>query len=158
MRHRDKYRDLRRWLSELRETQAGPELIQALEQRIEEERDEELRHILLRVLVAEHENQGNAAAAKKVRRGDPLYRIEHWCMLLQRRRRRTDVVRAIEQRLLKETEPRVRYELKQCLAKEHELRGNYASAEALFLQLFDENPDQPFPLSYLASQKFHLEN
>jgi tetratricopeptide (TPR) repeat protein len=150
------YNAIHRWHGELRRSLSGPEIIQALERRLEQEQDPETSEIVRSALAREHIAQGNKAAAKALFEDDPVSRIHRWELLL--RRRRSDLVRAVERRIGKETGAKELQALRMILAEEHCMRRNYASAEALYLQVFDEDQDTPWPLLHLASLKAHLEN
>jgi hypothetical protein len=64
---------------------------------------------------------------------------------------------ALEERIRRETDPLQLRHLKRLLAMDHASAGNYASAEAIRRQLFEEDPDDPMPLISLAEQKLYYE-
>jgi hypothetical protein len=64
---------------------------------------------------------------------------------------------ALEERIRRETDPLQVRHLKTLLAMDHASAGNYASAEAIRCQLFEEDPDDPMPLITLAEQKLYYD-
>jgi hypothetical protein len=68
-----------------------------------------------------------------------------------------DTIGALKERIDSEAVPIKRRELKFILAQEHREEENYAAAEAIYLHLFEDEPDDPTSLIKLAEQKLYFE-
>src|SRR6266545_3624984 len=136
-----------RWHNELRRSLAAKEIIRAIEQRIESETDPKKLWVLKFALAKEHEAQGNVAAAERIRREDPATQADEWVDELRRTHPVIDVIPAIEKEIEVETDPAKLRVFRFALASEHKEVGNYAAAEAIYLQIAAEDPDEPMPLT-----------
>ncbi len=148
--------EISRWHQELRRTHSPAEVVSALVKRLHGENDPDTRRSLKLALAREHRLQGNASQLKLLFAKDRVSAVYFWYAAL--RRRGGDIVGAVEKRIGKETDPDVLKHLRKVLADEHTLRGYYASAEALLLQLHAGNDNEVFPLITLAHQKLYWEN
>jgi tetratricopeptide (TPR) repeat protein len=145
------------WHEGLRRTLSGHRIVRAIEERIEHETDPVKLSYLTDVLGEEHEAQGNHAEAQNIRRQSPYHEIDRWHHQLVSSNRGRKITPIIEKRLEKESN-RFRIErLRWMLALEHQREGNYAAAEAIYLQEFEEDRDDPMPLISLAGQKLYSE-
>ena len=140
------------WQDELRRTLSGVDIIRAIEERMEKETDPIKFWHLNGVLGEEHEAQGNHAAAREIWRRDPRYDIGNWHLELVKANRRRKITPVIEQRMEQESDRLRLEELRSLLAMEHQREGNYAAAEAIHLQEFEEDQDDPMPLISLAGK------
>lgn len=68
------------------------------------------------------------------------------------------LIAALEARVRDETHPSKIQTLRHLLASEYGANRNYASAEALYREEFNADPDRPMPLISLAYQKLSGEN
>jgi hypothetical protein len=102
--------------------------------------------------------QGNQAKAQEIYRRDPHYQIDHWHHDLVLANRGRKITPMIEKRMEEESEFWRLKHLRQLLAMEHTSEGNFAAAEAIRRQEFDEDPDDPTPLIHLAEQKLYYED
>ena len=146
------------WHDGMRGTLSGTAMIRAIEEKRDNEPDE-IKHWYLNYLLAEeHEAQGNHAKAEEIYQRDPHYQIDHWhheLVLINRGRKITPM---IEKRMEEESEFwRLRH-LRQLLAMGYTSEGNFAAAEALRRQAFDEDTDDPSALIHLAEQKLYYED
>ena len=146
-----------RWHNELLRTLSGVEVIHAIEERIATESDPKKLWILKFALAKEHEAQGNQIAANAIYNNDPGQQAHDWLRELRRTHVDIDIIPAIEQRIKNESDAAKLRILNFALASEHKAVGNYAAAEAIYLALFDEDQDEPMPLTLLAEQKLYRE-
>jgi tetratricopeptide (TPR) repeat protein len=146
------------WHDGVRGTLSGTAMIQAIEEKRDNEPDE-IKHWCLNSLLAEeHEAQGNHAKAQEIYRRDPHYQIDHWHHELVLANRGRKITPMIQKRMEEKSEFwRLRH-LRKLLAMEHTSEGNFAAAEAIRRQEFDEDPDDPTPLIHLAEQKLYYED
>jgi|SRR5215470_7798311 len=158
MGQQDRINEITDWHDELRRTRSGIEIIRAIEERIEKETDPVMRWHLNGVLGEEHAAQGDHAAAQEIRQQDPRHEIGQWYRELVMGNRRRKIAPIIEKRMEGESDWLVLSELRSLLAMEHSREGNYAAAEAIHLQEFEEDPDDPMPLISLAGQKLYYED
>ena len=145
------------WHDELRRARCGVEIIRAIEERMKQEIDPATFWCLNDVLSEEHGTQGNDAAAQEVRQRDPRYEIGHWHRELVMANRDGKITPMIEKRMEEEADPLLVEELRSLLAMAYKSEGNYAASEAIYLQEFEEEPDDPMPLISLAGQKLYYE-
>src|SRR5262245_6733335 len=145
------------WHEELRRTRSGGEIIQAIEERMETETDPATFWCLNGLLGEEHKTQGNDITAQEIWQRDPRYAIGQWHIDLVRANRDCKITPMIEKRMEEESDPLLIEELRSLLAIEHQREGNYAAAEAIYLQEFEEDRDDPMPLISLAGQKLYAE-
>src|SRR5262249_2260393 len=104
------------------------------------------------------EAQGNKAAADALRREDPRNEVYYWYEDLQQSREHIEIVDAIEGRIRNKPDaPEVR-ELYRILAWHHKGVEDYARSEATWLRMFDQDPDDAWPLISLAEQKLYCED
>jgi len=153
MNFQQSFDEIDEWQHELRRTHAGSAIIRAIENRIEHESDPVRLRILNFLLADEHIAQGNEAAAEAIRRQDPCWEIDSWYDAWPQSNPESDIVPVIEERIRRETHPMKLSTLRFCLAQEHRLRGNYELSEAVYLKMFEEDPDDPMPLIILAEHK-----
>jgi hypothetical protein len=146
------------WYHELRHKRSGTEIIRAIEERMENEADPVKFWHLNGVLGEEHEAQGNRAQAQEIWRRDPGYEIGCWHRDLVMSNRGRPITPMIEKRMKEETDTFRLRELRSLLASEYAAEGNYTTAEAIRLQEFQEDPDDPMPLISLAGQKLYHED
>lgn len=145
------------WHEQLRRTVSGAEIIRAIEDRIDRETDPVKRWYTGVLLAQQHAAHGNHALACELRQQDPHHQIDRWHHELSLRRDLVANIGAIEERIRRETDPLQLRHLKKLLAMDHTSAGNYASAEAIRRQLFEEDQDDPMPLISLAEQKLYYE-
>jgi tetratricopeptide (TPR) repeat protein len=158
MGRQDLINDIIAWHNELRLTHSGAATKHAIERRIETEPDAVKRSYLHIVLAEEYDAQGNSAKAREIRQQDPHYEISHWHHELVLDNRGRKIAEMIANRIEQESDPlRIRH-LRSLLALEHANEGDYAAAEAIRLQAFEQDPDDPMPLISLAGQKLHYED
>ena len=158
MGQQDRINEIMDWHDELRRTRSGIDIIRAIEEKINKEADSVTRWHLNDVLAEEHAAQGNHAAAREIRQRDPRYEIGQWYRELVMSNRGRKITPMIEKRMEGESNRMVFEELRSLLAMEHSREGNYAAAEAIHLQEFEEDPDDPMPLISLAGQKLYYED
>jgi tetratricopeptide (TPR) repeat protein len=157
MRRQDLINDVIAWHNELRLTHSGVATTHAIERRIEKEPDAVKRSYLHIVLAEEYEAQGDSAKAREIRQQDPHYEIGHWHHELVLDNRGRKITGMIADRIERESDPlRIRH-LRSLLALENANEGDYAAAEAIRLQEFEDDPDDPMPLISLAGQKLYCE-
>jgi hypothetical protein len=130
----------------------------AIETRIQQELDTTRLRILNFFLADEHAAQGHYAAAEAIRDKDPVREIHRWCDELRQEHGEADVIPFLEQRIRRESHPMKLRALRSFLADEYSDRGDYASATAVRLDAFNDDPSEPMPLISLAGQKFYEEN
>ena len=153
----DSFNELARWFDTVRITSDGDAVIRALEDRIGQEADPERRNILHRFLHQEYVAQGRQEAADAIRGLDPIEPLIRWYKELCREARDVDIIPALEERIRRETDAARLHHLRFQLASEHQVRGDYAAADAVHLADIDANPDEPMPLISLAGQKLYQE-
>jgi tetratricopeptide (TPR) repeat protein len=145
------------WHNELRRTRSGAEIIHAIEEKIERESDAvKVGHLNI-LLAQQHEALGNHAEAQEIWRRDPHYEIDRWHHDLVWNNKGRKITGMIEKRIEEESDPLLLRHLRLLLAMEHTSEGNYAAAEAIRLQEFEQDPDDPMPLISLAEQKLYYE-
>src|SRR5262245_48996181 len=157
MGHHDLVDEIMYWHDELRRTRSGIDIICAIEEKIDKEADSVTRWHLNDVLAEEHAATGNHAAAREIRKRAPRYKIGQWYRELVMSNRGSKITPMIEKRMEGESNRMVFEELRSLLAMEHSREGNYAAAESIRLQEFEEDPDDPMPLISLAGQKLYGE-
>ena len=145
------------WHDELRRTRSGAEIIHAIEEKIARESDAVNLRYLNILLAQQHEAQGNHAEAEEIYRRDPHYEIDRWHHELVWRNKGRKITGMIEKRIEEESDPLLLRHLRLLLAMEHTSEGDYAAAEAIRLQEFEQDPDDPMPLISLAEQKLYDE-
>jgi hypothetical protein len=155
--HEKALKEIYRWRDDLHRTRSGADVIRAMEQRIQGETDERKLKPLYFMLAQEHEAQGNYAAAEAIYRQDPLDEVYRWYEQVERVGAGMDTIGALKERIDSEAVPIKRRELKFILAQEHREEENYAAAEAIYLHLFEDEPDDPTSLIKLAEQKLYFE-
>jgi hypothetical protein len=153
----ESFNEIDQWCQAMRQTHADTDMVHALEERIESERDDRRLQILNWFLANEHEAQGNEAAARAVRRRDPTMEIHDWHYEWMKNPPEMDIIPVLEDRIRGETHPLRMHALRFHLASAHGARGNHAAAEAVYLADFEADPDSPQPLIFLASQKLYNE-
>src|ERR1700736_4454099 len=67
------------------------------------------------------------------------------------------LLEAIRERIRSETNEENRRSLNFMLSSEYEFQERYSEAEAVLLKIYDEDPNEPFPLISLAGQKLYAE-
>jgi tetratricopeptide (TPR) repeat protein len=149
--------EIARWHEELRRTHSGVDVIHAIEQRIQGEPDPKKLWVLKFALAKEHEAQGNQGAADAIYNNDPATQAHNWIRDLREIHADMDIIPAIEQRIQSETDAQKLRALSFELASSHKMVGNYAAAEAIYRRIFDDDPDEPMPLTILAEQKLYRE-
>jgi hypothetical protein len=150
--------EMARWHLELTQTCGGVDIIHAFEDRIKRESDPEKLRALKFELAREYEAQGNQAAADVLYLQDPADQADRWVHQLCRDHTKIDIIPTLERALEAETNPYRQRSLKFALAFEHQRVGNHMDAEVIYLRLFDEDPDEAAPLTFLANQKLYYEN
>src|SRR5215813_928413 len=153
----ESFAELETWYDDLRRKHSGPNLIRALESRIEHESDEDRLRILNIFLAREHIAQGNQAAADSIRRSDPLTQVYHWHEEWREANPESDIIPILKSRLRHESHPTKRLALHDLLADAYRDKGDFASATAVCLDHHSERPTAPMPLISLAQQKFFEE-
>jgi hypothetical protein len=146
-----------KWRDELYQTRHGIDVIRAIQERIAKEADQEHLKQLNFMLAEECERQGFREAARAARRRNVSAELGHWYDELKRTSQGAEIVTAIEERIKSETDATKRQELGFTLAYEYNEREDYGASEALYLRLFEAEPDDPFPLIQLAEQKLYRE-
>jgi hypothetical protein len=124
---------LEQWRDDLRKPLSGTEIITAIEEWRAQETDLDRVFILDHFLAQEHTALGNRAAAEAIRARSPDLEIHRWHDEWRDRNPEADVVLALEERIRGETHPRRLHTARWLLAEEHQLRGNYLAAEAVYL-------------------------
>jgi hypothetical protein len=150
------FNELEQWRDEVRGSLSGDAIIIAIKERIAQETDQDRLDILDQFLAEEHKTLGHHAAAKAIVARRPDQQVLRWHDDWRDRNRGGDIVLALEERMRSETHPLRVQTLRWLLAQEHQARGNYLAAQALYLAEVDSRPDSPRPLISLAMQKlFH---
>src|SRR5262245_44279239 len=158
MNFQQSFDEIDEWQHELRRTHAGAAIIRAIEDRIEHESDPVRLRIFNFLLADEYIAQGNQAAADAIRHKDPCWEIDSWYDAWPQSNPGGDIIPAIEDKIRRETHLMKLSTLRFCLAHEHWLRGNYELSEAVYLKMFEEDPDDPMPLIILAEHKLFGED
>jgi hypothetical protein len=155
--------EIYRWRDSLLKRVGGIGLVGAIKERIRSETDGAKVKPLYLMLAEEHDAQGNHAAAEAIHRAiyhpddDPIAEVYRWYEELERTSVGTDVIHAFEERIDGEPDAAKRRELKLILAQECRQEQDYSASEAMYLELFDAEPEDPTPLIKLAEQKFYFE-
>lgn len=145
------------WRSELYRKHRGIDVIRAMKERIKNEPDEIKLKPLNFLLAEEYEAQGDHAAAQAIRRQDPLDEVYLWLEERAQAIDGTELTGVIEERIRYEPDPVKRRELNLMLAKQFKDAKDCAAAEAVYVGLFEAEPDDPTPLIKLAEQKLYDE-
>jgi len=145
--------ELRDWCDDMRRTATPAALIRAIEDRMEHETDPERLDVLNMLVAREHRKQGNEAEADAISARDPVRQVHDWYSAWTRKHRDVGLIAALEARVRDETHPAKLQTLRRLLASEYEANRNYTSAEALYREEFNADPDRPMPLISLAYQK-----
>jgi hypothetical protein len=151
------YNELEKWRDDMCRAKSGPDLIHALQSRIERESDPDRLRILNIFLAREHIAQGNQAAADAIHDNDPLAQILRWHDEWQDANPDADILPLLESRIRSESHPAKLRALRHIIAEEFRDRGDYPSATAAYLAAFNDEPGEPMPLIILAEQKFNEE-
>src|SRR5258706_12638211 len=101
----ESFNEIDGWCQELRRTHVGEDMVHALEKRIEAERDDQRWQILNWFLASEHEAQGNEAASRAVRSGDPAMEIHDWHDEWMKKPPNIDIIPVLEDRIRGERHP-----------------------------------------------------
>lgn len=146
------------WRDKLRRSAMGDEVIRAIEARLQTESDPTKLRLLKFALAQEHDAQGNKAAADAIYGEDPQDAAHRWYEDLRRTHTNEEILGALEVRIRKNVDDAaVRWDLNWILASEYCLRGDYAASEAIYRQMFDDDPDDPLPLIRLSEQRLYYE-
>jgi tetratricopeptide (TPR) repeat protein len=146
-----------RWRDGLRTSHTGAEVIRAIAERMQAEPDPVKKRVVKFVLAEEHRAQGNKAAADALYREDPRDEVHYWYNDLLRTHEHDEIIEAIEERIHNNPDAPEVSDLYRMLASEHNFCGDYGASEAIYLRMFDEDPNDPMPLISLADQKLYWE-
>jgi tetratricopeptide (TPR) repeat protein len=155
--HQEVLDELFRWRDGLYRTRQGIDVIRAIEERIETEPIKVKLEPLYFMLAQEHEAQGNHAAAEAIHQRDPINEVYGRYEDVERTSVGIEAIHALEERIDSEPDTAKRRELQFLLAQEYRHEEDYAACEAIYLQLFGTEPDDPIPLIKLAEQKLYFE-
>jgi tetratricopeptide (TPR) repeat protein len=151
---------INRWVDELRLSDAtDEERIRAIEDRLKVEADETAVEVLKISLAHEHTKQGNEAAADALYR-EVLPEVDYWYRKLIRTNRTAfdKNIKAIEDRIRAKPDAPEVDQLYTYLSHQYSFHGDFATAEAIDLQLADRHPDDPLPLNSVATNKLYFLN
>jgi hypothetical protein len=149
--------ELYRWRDGLHRTRQGIDVIRAMEERIKGEPGKAILEPLYFMLAQEHEAQGNQAAAEAIRQRDPINEVYRWYEDVERTSVGIEAIHVLKERIDSEPEGAKRRELKFILAQKYKQEDDYATCEAIYIELFETKPDDPIPLIKLAEQKLYFE-
>jgi hypothetical protein len=147
------------WCDELRRSATGPEIIQAIQSRLEIETNETKLRTLKFSLADEFQAQGNEAASDAINR-ELVPEVDYWYMKLRRTHRRAHdiIIKAIEDRIRDRPDAAEVDDLYRMLAGEYSFNDDHAAAAAIKRQQADKHPDDPLPLISLANDKLYCED
>jgi hypothetical protein len=156
------------WCHDLyRSGNRGADVIRALEERIRAEPDLATLKALQFVLNLERAAQRKRTLAESTGRPDPVDEMFRWIGVVDRIvpgierfdpiTPGMDRIVIIQARLNRERDAAVRRELKLILAHQFTILFEFEVSEAIYLELFHDEPEDPVPLVKLAEQKFYFE-
>lgn len=151
------FNELDEWRDRLRRSFTPEAVIHEIEGRLQRESDPRRQHILNIFLREEYAAQGNDAAVADLREKDRVLQIHRWHTELHLARDGTDIIAMLKNKIVGEKDPQCLRALRGCLALEFADHGDFASAEAVYLEMFNEDPHEPMPLINLGSHKFFRE-